>query len=666
MADKLNWGIISTGRISGVFAEGLAASRTGRLVAVGSRTKASALKFASEHGSVKAYGSYAQVLEDSEVEAVYISTPHPMHAEWAIKAAEAGKHILCEKPVGINQAEALAIAEAARENDVFLMEAFMYRCHPQIARLLEIIRGGAIGEVRLIQAAFSFQSGFNPQGRLFNQALGGGGILDVGCYPVSLARIVAGASLDREIAEPEEVTGAAHIGKESRVDEWAVCSLKFKGGIIAQLGTGVLLNQENVARIFGSEGSIFMPTPWGFGARNQPARIVLKRQGSKEPEEILVDPPPGGLYAAEADAVADNLERRQAPNPAMSVQDTIGNMATLDRWRKAVGLTYDSEKPESAEPPLSRRPLKARPKTSMRYIRLEGLEKPVSCIIAGAASCGGFPLAPVMLDHWFELGGNAVDTAYIYGQCDRTLGWWMKNRAIRDRIVVLAKGAHSPHCNPEALTRQLLETLDRMQTDYVDIYAMHRDNPAVPVSEFIDVLNTHVRAGRIRCFAGSNWTAERFDAANAYAARKGLTGFAAMNNNFSLARMVEAPWENCLASSTPDFRGWHTRTKTPNISWSAQAQGFFTGLAHPERKDNPELVRCWYSDDNFERLRRAAELAAKRSVTANNIALAYVLGQPFPSLAIAGPRTPTETATLLPALDVSLTEEEMRWLNLES
>src|SRR5581483_4245678 len=221
MSKKLAWGIIGTGRIAGIFAQGLAESKTGTLLAVGSRSQAAADTFGETWQAPRRYGSYEQLLADKDVEAVYIATPHPWHAEWAIKAAEAGKHILCEKPLALNFPEAMAIVEAARRNDVFLMEAFMYRCHPQTAKLIELIRSGAIGQVRVIQASFSFHSHFSPESRLLNNALGGGGILDVGCYCASMVRLIAGVATGKDFADPIKVTGGGHVGEISRVDEYA-------------------------------------------------------------------------------------------------------------------------------------------------------------------------------------------------------------------------------------------------------------------------------------------------------------------------------------------------------------------------------------------------------------------------------------------------------------
>jgi len=203
--------------------------------------------------------------------------------------------------------------------------------------------------------------------------------------------------------------------------------------------------------------------------------------------------------------------------------------------------------------------------------------------------------------------------------------------------------------------------------DHADLYLMHRDNPEVPVGEFVDVLNEHKNAGRIRAFGGSNWSLARVDEANAYATQNGKTGFSAVSNNFSLARLVAAPWPGCISASDAPSRAWFERTRIPLLSWSSQARGFFLpGKAAPDKTDDPELVRCWYAEDNFQRLDRVNELAKKRDVLPINIALAYVLNQPFPTFALIGPRQLSETRTSFAALSIDLSPDELAWLNLES
>lgn len=666
MSKKLAWGIIGTGRIAGVFAQGLAESKTGTLLAVGSRTQVAADTFGETWHAARRYGSYEQLLADKDVDAVYVATPHPLHAEWAIKAAEAGKHILCEKPIALNFPQTMAIVEAAQRNDVFLMEAFMYRCHPQTARLVELIRSGAIGDVRVIQASFSFHTHFNPESRLLNNALGGGGILDVGCYCASMARLIAGAATGKNFADPTTVTAVGHVGETTRVDEYTVASLSFPGDILAQLFTGVQVNTENVVRVYGTEGSLVVPSPW-TPRSGEATSIFLKKNREKEVQEISVESD-AGLYALEADTVAEYLDARQAP--AMSWEDSLGNMRTLDLWRAAIGVTYDVELPDGPDQtlPVHKRPLTVRPNTQMKYGHIPGVEKPISRLVLGVDNQTTWPQASIMFDDFFEQGGNCFDSAYIYGggKCEKLLGTWVKNRGVREQVVLLDKGAHTPHCNPEALSRQLLESLERLQTDYVDIYMMHRDNPDIPVGEFISVLNEHKNAGRIRVFGGSNWSIERLTEANRWAAEHGMAGFSAMSDNFSLARMVNPPWAGCISASDAASRAWLTENQIAIMPWSSQARGFFTGRARPDDFSDAELVRCWYSEDNFQRLERVQALAKERGVLPIAIALAYVLSQPFPTFPLIGPRQLSETRTSLPALAITLTPEEVRWLNLEA
>jgi len=332
MSTKLQWGLIGTGAIARTFARGLRESHSGELVAIGSRSRRAALAFAKDFPAA-CHGSYEALLADSRVQAVHISTPHTAHAEWAIRAAEAGKHILCEKPLAMNHQEALAVVQAARRHNVFLMEAFMYRCHPQTTRLVELIASKPIGDIKLIRATFSFSFPYDPHCRLLNAELGGGGILDVGCYCTSMSRLIAGAACGQPFLNPLEVKGSGHIGATG-VDEYAVASLKFSNDILAQIAAGVQLDLENNVRIVGSEGSILIPDPWAInGGREGFSKILVFK--SHIPEEIVV-PADLGLYAIEADHVAEQIAHGRTQSPAVPWDDTLGNMQTLDRWRAEV------------------------------------------------------------------------------------------------------------------------------------------------------------------------------------------------------------------------------------------------------------------------------------------------------------------------------------------
>ena len=232
---KIGWGILGTGNIAKKLATAIRASKTGTLVAVGSRTQAAADAFGKEFKVPNRYDSYDAVLADPRVQAVYISLPNHLHAVWTIRCAEAGKAILCEKPLGMNFAESMVMVEACRAAGVFLMEAFMYRCHPQTAKLVELLRAKTIGDVRLIQSAFSYNMGpAYTNIRMQNEA-GGGGILDVGCYTASMSRLIAGAAMGKDFADPLDLRARRPPRRNvSRIDEWASRRrARFPGDITA-------------------------------------------------------------------------------------------------------------------------------------------------------------------------------------------------------------------------------------------------------------------------------------------------------------------------------------------------------------------------------------------------------------------------------------------------
>ena len=669
MTNQIGWGILGAGSIANAFADGVQRSRTGRLAAVGSRTQAKADAFAAKWGGIPAHGSYEALLADPAVQAVYVATPHPMHPEWAIRAAEAGKHLLVEKPLAINAFLAQTLIEAAVEHDVFLMEAYMYRCHPQTARLVELIRDGVIGEVAVIQATFSFAAGFNPDSRLWSNALGGGGILDVGGYTTSIARLIAGAAVGQPFADPIAVTGAGNLHATTGVDAWAVGTLKFANGIVANLATGVGVGQENVVRVFGSKGSLTLPVPY-VSARSgaMPGRIIVRVHGQEE--QTIEIPTELTSYVYEADVCGEAIlaGRRQAPAPAMSWDDTLGNLRAQDAWRAAIGLTYESEKPAAltaltpAGRPLARTPAAPAPEG-----RILGLDKPLSRLVMGVDNQSTMPHAQAVFDDYFRRGGNTFDTAYVYGR-ERSvlLGRWIEARGVRDDVVLIAKGAHTPYCDPASLVRQLDEQLGWLGVESVDIYMLHRDNPAIPVGRFVEVLNALKQAGKIKVFGGSNWTIDRVRKANAYAKRRGLQGFSVLSNNLSLAEMVKPVWAGCLHVHDAASRAFLKRSQIALLPWSSQARGFFVpSRARPDLRNDASLVESWYSEDNFRRQARAVELAEKKGCSPINVALAWVLHQPFPTFPLIGPRQIAETRSSFEALNVKLTPREFRYLNLE-
>ncbi len=663
----IRWGILGPGDIAKAFARGVAGSRTGTIVALGARNPGKA-GLAQTFPGARILDGYDALLADPEVDAVYIAIPHPGHAEWAIKAAEAGKHVLCEKPLALTAFEADAMIHAARKAGTFLGEAFMYRLHPQTAKLVELIQSGVIGDLRLIRSSFGFaMPSFMPEHRLYANDLAGGGILDVGGYPVSMVRLIAGAATGKPFAEPDKVVGAAHLG-ESGVDEWASALLHFPGGIVAEVSCSISLKQDNVLRILGTKGRIEVPDFWfagGGGRDGGPGRIDVIL--ADETRQTISVNETRHLYSFEVDAAGEAIlaGKQEFAWPGMGWADSLGTLRVLDRWRAAVGLEYEIEKPAKRLTTISGRPLRTNG-TAIARRAIPGLSKPASVVALGFEDFRTFSSGSILLDAFFEAGGNLFDTGYVYGAgyTETLLGQWLKNRGVREQSVIIAKGAHSPLCYPDVIARQLAQSLDRLQTDHVDIYFMHRDNPDVPVGEFVDAMDAEAKAGRIRGpFGGSNWTMARMEEAIAYAEKNGKQKPGALSNNFSLAEMLEPIWAGCITSSTDEWKAWLTKRQMPNFAWSSQGRGFFTDRAGRDRKDNEELVRVWYSEKNFGRRDRAIELAGRLGKSPIHVALAYVLAQPFPSVPLIGPRTLDELEDSLKALDIRLSAEDVAWLD---
>jgi len=273
-----------------------------------------------------------------------------------------------------------------------------------------------------------------------------------------------------------------------------------------------------------------------------------------------------------------------------------------------------------------------------------------------------------LMDAFVAIGGNCIDTAHVYGDsCSRAVGAWMRERGNREEIVIIGKGAHPAETNRmtlEAMEQDLNETFERMRTDYVDIFMLHRDDTDKPVGYIMESLNAQLDAGRCRAIGVSNWTVARIREANAYASSHGLEQLSCNSPNLSLAKPNEPRWAGCVSAYANDL-AWHELSQLPLLSWSSQAGGFFTGRYSPDNGD-PDTRRVYYSEDNWERYRRAEALAKEKGVAANDVALAYVLSQPFPVCALIGPSTVEELHSSYRAYGLELTAAESRWLDLGS
>jgi predicted dehydrogenase len=310
MPEPVRWGIVSTAHINRLVIPGAKASDKVELAAVASRTQERADAYARKWEIPRAYGSYEALLADPEIEAVYISLPNTLHCEWSIKALEAGKHVLCEKPLSRHPGEVEAAFAAAQQAGLHLMEAFMYRHNPQTKRLTELVAGGAIGELRLVRSVFSYGL-YDPENIRLRSEVEGGALMDVGCYNVSGSRLLAG--------EPERVWGEAWYGPTGT--DWVFTgTMRFPGDVIATFDCGTAMVERDELEAIGTEGALFVDDPWhcnvpGIEVRRQDGveRIELEHQDS---------------YRLELENLADAI--RGQGEPLLDREDAVAQARALE------------------------------------------------------------------------------------------------------------------------------------------------------------------------------------------------------------------------------------------------------------------------------------------------------------------------------------------------
>jgi 1-deoxyxylulose-5-phosphate synthase len=320
----------------------------------------------------------------------------------------------------------------------------------------------------------------------------------------------------------------------------------------------------------------------------------------------------------------------------------------------------------------------------MRYIDLPGISQPVSVLSLGTATRIFTPetydQAEEVLDAFVGAGGNCIDAAHIYGfgASEKILGRWIDKRKMRGQVVLVGKGCHpvvdpqnlfgkpwEPRVTPEAIHADLMESLERLQTDMIDLYLLHRDDESMPVGPLVQALNAQQAEGRILAFGASNWSTARIDAANAYAVENGLNGFVVSSLQFSLARPERMHFPGTVPASQADL-AWHARKQFPLLAWSALSAGYVRHAANPEDPVDDPIAQTYDAPANYERMRRAKELARRKGFTLLQVALAYVLIQPFPVLAAIGPTTLKHLDELLGSLQVMLDDPEIAYLEQRS
>ena len=311
MTKVLNWGLLSTARINRSLIPPLRASKRNQLLAVGSRAQESANQYAKEWNIPRAHDSYEALLADPEIDVIYNPLPNHLHAEWTIKAIEAGKHVLCEKPLALTVDEVDAIKEAAHKHGRVVAEAFMYRHHPETFKVLELVRSGSIGTLKLLRGSFTYVLTREADVRL-DPAMGGGSIWDVGCYPISYARMIVDEN-------PLEVFGRQVTGP-TRIDETFVGQMRFANDVYAQFDSSFAIPFQTFMEIVGSEGTLSIPKPFK-PVLNE--KIYLTRGDETETIEI----PGQELYIGEVEDMADAILLGREPR--VSLEDSRANVAVI-------------------------------------------------------------------------------------------------------------------------------------------------------------------------------------------------------------------------------------------------------------------------------------------------------------------------------------------------
>jgi predicted dehydrogenase len=320
----IRWGVLATGGIARSFVEDLALMPDAEVVAVGSRTQAAADTFAARYGIPRAYGDWASLAADQDVDVVYVATPHSSHHAAAKLCVEAGRAVLCEKPLTLDLPTSQELIDSARAAGVFLMEAMWSRCNPIIRRLTDLVADGAIGEVTAVHADFGLAGSFGPEHRLRDPALGGGALLDLGIYPITLAHLVLG--------RPSSVAAWASLTPEG-VDQQTGLLFGYASGALAALTCGIIGDTGNVASVTGRDGRIDLPAPF-----HRPAHLTLRRHGA-EPE-VIEGPTAGHGYVPEAEEVHRCLRAGLTESPLVPHATTLDMMSIMDDIRARVGVSY--------------------------------------------------------------------------------------------------------------------------------------------------------------------------------------------------------------------------------------------------------------------------------------------------------------------------------------
>ena len=659
---EINWGVIGPGSIATAFAQSIKNAENSRLIGVFGRNQDKTNSFA-EKFHIDAHHNLIDFISSTEIDAVYIATPHSEHFIFTLEAIKNGKHVLCEKPFTMNAYESMILLDLANLSNVFLMEAFMYRTHPQTKNILDNLNFILdVKEKVLIEASFGFKADVSAEHRLRNPNLGGGAILDIGCYPLTMTKLIAGHLQGLFFADPKNLSAKGQLDKTG-VDLQSHAHLIFSETIEAKISCAINEDFSNNLVISSGEYSINVPEPWHCGQFQEgKSSIFLSHAGNNQREIKCIDE--SGLFTREIEHAAKCILENKTESEFISHAETQSNMFWLDKWRQEIEI--ECPKSSIKYSPIFKSQAYLLQKPQLENVQVPGVKKLGSRLAFGCDNQTSDLHAFTMFDHFFGSGGRIFDTAYIYnhGKGDKYLGDWINARQLEKEVIVLGKGAHTPECEPKYIRPQILESLERLQVSKLDIFCLHRDNLDVPVDEFVDAIDEIKDEGLIDLIGASNWELERFSQARTYAIQNEKEPFIVLSNNFSLAEMVEPVWPGCVGVNDAYLK-YLIEENIMLFPWSSQARGFFIKkkeIMSNEHFSNPTLdeeMRVWHYEKNLNRRQKCFEIAEKRNVQPIQIALAYVLHKSHLIFPLIGPRTIFETNSSIQASKIELSAKEL-------
>ena len=662
---QINWGIIGSGSIANAFSYSIKASTNSKLTSVFGRNSKKVKSFADKF-QISAHQQLDDFISSEEIDAIYIATPHSEHFFYALEAIKNGKHVLCEKPFTMNAFESMVLLDLANVKNVFLMEAFMYRTHPQTRNILDNLNFLSDAKSKIIiEGSFGFKADVPATHRLRNPDLGGGAILDVGCYPLTIAKLIAGQLQGLAFAEPKSLSATGQLD-ETGVDLQSHAHLIFSDLIEAKISCAINKNFSNDLVISNGKYAIHVPDPWHCGQFQEGnSSIHLSTDGGNSKEIKCKDDT--GLFTREIEHAAQCILESKIESKLICHAETQSNMFWLDKWRQEMKI--DCPKSQIKNSPIFQSKAYLFQNSQLERNDLPGLIKPGSRLALGCDNQTSDLHAFTMFDHFYGSGGRIFDTAFIYnhGMGDTYLGDWINARKVEDDVIVLGKGAHTPECEPKYIRPQVLKSLERLQIPKLDIFCLHRDNPDIPVDEFIDALADIKNEGLVDLIGASNWEMDRFSEARDYAMKNAKEPFTVLSNNFSLAEMIEPVWPGCVGVND-HYLKYLIEERIMLFPWSSQARGFFIQkkeVMSNEHFSNPTLdeeKRVWHYEKNLQRRQACFEVAKARNVQPIQVALAYVLHKSQLIFPLIGPRTIFESNSSIQATQLALTAKELQAL----